>query len=221
MSIVLTQSLTRVRKSTPPVYADQQEASIALTEQGAVIAQPATPRLTESVRLGSSWYGRGVVTTKTLNQVVPTTTAASTLWNGNAVGGKSLVVEGIGYFTDVSGGAANLLTIYAAPSIVASATVPTTAEAATFRNLRFGVGAYGGGAKISQTVTVTDTGWLPLVTIDTAALTTNKAIGGFIPLNGLFIIAPQFYLALAATGTAATMELGYYYVFHEVQLNLV
>ena len=36
MSLVLTQTNTRVRKNAVPQYADLQEASVALTEHGAV-----------------------------------------------------------------------------------------------------------------------------------------------------------------------------------------
>jgi hypothetical protein len=193
---------------------------MGLNAKGEVLMAQGSAPLQELVRLGNSWYGKGVVTTAGLGQAVPTTAAASTLWNGEAAGGKSYVIQGVGYLADVSAGAAALLTIWAQPSIVATAAAPATAEAGVIRPLRFGKGTYGGGAIISQTVTVTDNGWLPLTTMNTAALTANKGIGGYIELNGLFIIPPGHHLAMHSSGTNTTMEVGYYYVWHEVQLAL-
>ena len=221
MSVILTQTATKVRRSGAPSYADGQEASFALSEHGALLVQQALPPMTELVRLGKTYYGKGTTTTATLNQTIPTTTAAATLYNGNSAGGASYLVHGVGFWTDVSGGAANLLTIYVEPSIVALATLPATSDTPVIRNCRFGAGVYGGSAGISHTVTVTDNGWLPIFTMDTAALTANKGIGTFIPLNGLFVVAPGYYLAAAACGTAATAEVGYYFVWSEVQLNLL
>ena len=218
--IAIRQTPSRVRKTGLPAYSDYQEVPVALSEHGAAFTQAAMPFLSEAVRLKNTWYGKGVVTTKTLEQVAPTTAAASTLWNGESEGGRSYVVNGVGFWCDTTGAVSNILTIYAEPSIVASATVPDTVETAVIRNCRFGAGTYAGSAKISQTVEVTDNGWVPLLTINTAGLIANKGIGGYIPLDGLFVIAPQYYLALHATGTAATMELGFYYVWQEVQLSL-
>ena len=217
-NFIVAQLPSRVR-GVRPEYGEGTDNALATTKGGELIVAEGLPKLTEIVRQGKSFYGKGVVTTATLNQTSPTTTAASTLWNGNGIGGPSFVLEGVGYVTDVSGGAANLLTIYIEPSIALATTVPATLEVGIIRPLRLG-GTYGGNAKISQTVTVTDNGWLPIHTMDTAALTANKGIGNYIPLNGLFIIPPGYYVALAACGTAATMEVGYYYVWHEVQLDL-
>ena len=221
MSIILTQSAARVRKQGPPSYSDQQEASMALTEHGALLTQQAMPPLTEIVRLGNSWYGKGTTATATVAQTLPTVAGDATLFNGEAAGGKSYVVEGVGFWAAASEGAAQILTIFAEPSIVALAALPATTDTPVIRNLQFRGQTYGGHAGISATVTVTDNGWLPIFTMNTAALTANKGMGAYIPLNGMFVIAPGFYLALCSSGVGTTMTIGYYFVWHEVQLNLV
>jgi hypothetical protein len=218
-NFIVSQAPTNVR-NTRANLGEATGQPLQITKGGELITAEGLPKLTEIVRQGKSFYGKGVVTTATLNQTLPTTAAASTLWNGNGVGGASYVLEGVGIWTDVSGGAANVITPYIEPSIVFSATVPTTVEAGVIRNLRLGAGTYSGSAKISQTVTVTDNGWLALTTYNTAALTANLGIGMYIPLNGLFVIPPGYYVAMHSVGTAATAEVGYYYVWHEVQLDL-
>lgn len=192
-----------------------------LTGGGEQIVSEGLPPLTEIVRQGNSWYGLVTTHTHTLNQALPTIAAAATLWNGNATGGKSLVIEAVGYKQDVSGAAANISQMFAMPSIAAVATVPATAEAGSIRGLRLGT-TYGGNAKLSITVTVTDNGWIPLSgTLNTAALTATIGLGEYIPVNGLFIIPPGFYLALHCSGTAATAAFQSFFVWHEVQLELL
>jgi hypothetical protein len=192
---------------------------MALTESGSLIATQGLPPLTEIVRQGNSWYGKGVVTTASLGAAVPTTAAASTLWNGNSAGGKCLVIEALGCFADVSAGAACEFQMWAEPSIVISATVPSTVEAAAIRGLRLGT-TYAGSAKISQTVTVTDNGWIPIGPVVNVGVATSLGAGQFVNVNGLFIIPPGYYLAMHASATNTTIELGYFYIWHEVQLNL-
>ena len=220
MGIVLTQSAARVRKSGVPAYSDAQEAPLALTEHGNLITQQGLPPLAEIVRQGNSYYGKGVVTSVSLGQVLPTTLAVSTLWNGEAAGGKSYVLEAVGFWSDVSAGAVSWYQLYGMPSIVSSAAAPTTAEVGIIRPLRVGKGAYGGSAKISQAVTVTDNGWLPLGPAVQATTTTALGMGDYVNLNGLFIIPPGYYFCLHVVGTNTTAEMGFFYVWHEVQMNL-
>jgi len=220
MSIVLTQQGTSVRRGAPPSLADTSEGKAALNRRGeAIVMDGGLPRLTEMVRLGKSYYAKGTVTTKTLSQVAPTTAAASTLWNGNSAGNDCYVLEGIGMWSDVSGAAANLVTPYIQPSIVTTAAAPATAETDIIRNLQIGKGVGDTNATVSQTVTVTDNGWLALGTFE--LLAANKGAGLYIPLNGLFIIPPGHHVALHAAGTAATAEFGFYYIWHEVAIDLV
>ncbi len=198
---------------------DGIDIRLAGTPGAGIYVTPDAAPLAEIVRQGEVWYAKGTVTTATLNQVAPTTGAASSLWNGEAAGGKSLILLAVGLWSDVSGGAANIITPYILPSIVQSAAAPATAEADIIRGFRLG-DTYTGLATVSQTVTVTDNGWLALGTWDTAALTANKGMGYFIPLPVPFIIPPLYYVGLHAVGTAATAEFGFYYVFQERQIDI-
>jgi hypothetical protein len=208
-----------VRYGVAPSFGEGIHAEVATTSGGSLITSQGQPELTEMVRQGQSWYGKGVVTSVSLGQVLPTTLAVSTLWNGNAAGGKSYVLDGVGFWSDVSAGAVSWYQLYGMPSIVTSATAPATAEVGIIRGLRLGT-TYAGNAKISQAVTVTDNGWLPLGNAVQATTTTALGMGNFTKLNGLFIIPPQYYFCLHVSGTNTTAEMGFFYVWHEVQLSL-
>lgn len=221
MSIVLTQAATRVRKGVSPNYSDGQEASIAINEHGSIITSQGLPPMAELVRQGNSWYGKSATTTTCLGQAVPTTTAQALIWNGEASGGKSYVIQSLGFWTDVSAGAASLFQLYAMPSIAAITVNPATTETAVIRPLRIGKGTYGGNAAFSRTVTVTDNGWLPIgQTFNSAALTATLGLAQMVEVNGLFIIPPGHTLSLAISSTNTTAEAGFIVVWHEVQMNL-
>jgi hypothetical protein len=220
MGMIVTTMSNMARKLFRAQYDSLQNVPMHSTTGGELITAKGLPDFTELVRQGDSWFGKGVVTSVTLGQVLPTTLAASTLWNGNPVGGKSLVLDGVGFWGDVSAGAASFFQLYIAPSVTPVSSAPATAEAGVIRSLRLGK-SYGGRAIISQNADVVDTGWIPLhPSFNTAAITGTVGVGHYVKLDGLFIIPPQYYIGLHASSTNTTSELGFYYIWHELQLNL-
>ena len=117
-----------------------------------------------------------------------------------------------------------------------SLTVTTASAAAVSVGLAWGVGTVSGfvaatktsstyanasspvcNAYISGNVSVAASGYLPLVNVDTAALTANPIENMWVPLDGMIVIPQGSYVALAAGATATTSVLDYSIVWAEVR----
>ena len=189
--------------------------------RGELVVAEGFPVGTEHVRLGEAFYaiqGTGVVA---LDDAVPTTTAGTTIWNGNGVGGKSLIVIGAGAICTTSAAAATSWKLFIEPSIVSSAAVLTTADTGSCRSYLSGQ-TYAGGALLSKTVTVTDNGWMPVGAATGAEIITGtigQVVGGMLPIP--FIVKPGYYLATATVAVNATMAGKGFFIFYEVQLPTV
>lgn len=212
----------RVRGARP-AYGQGVRVPPSINNGGEQLIVNGTPPLTEMVRLGQSYYGKGVVTSISLGNVLPTTLACQTLWNGEAANGKSYVLEGVGFISDVAVSAESFFQIYVAPSILPLAAAPATAEVGIIRPLQAGHGTYSGKAIISQNVGVTDVGWIPIGKPFNIgyALHTTIGVSGYVPVNGLFIIPPGFYIGAHICGTETSAEALFFFIWHEVQLELV
>jgi hypothetical protein len=210
---------TKVRKTGVPDYNDGAEASIALTRTGSVIVQEAGSKYQESARL-NQLYAKTTDAVATIAAALPTTTAAHTLWNGNGVGGKSLVLEAIAWnCTGTSSGAADMFAAMGMLDTTANATVPTTSDTATAISSLNG-GTYAGGAKSAHTVTVVDKGWFFLGNnVSSGALTATKGTQLYVPIEGMIIVRPthQFCLTIAGVSTTAVGRATFY--FKEVQIE--
>jgi hypothetical protein len=219
MSIVLTQLATRVRKSGVPDYNDGTEMPIAITRTGAALFQETGSKYQESSRLGQL-YAKTTDAVATIAAALPTTTAAHTLWNGNGVGGKSLVLEAVAWnCTGTSGGAADMFAILGMLDTTSNATVPTTSDTATAISSLNG-GTYSGNVKSCHTVTVVDKGWFFLGNhVATGALTATKGAQVYVPIEGMIIVRPthQFCISIAGVGTTAVGRATFYW--KEVQLD--
>lgn len=183
-----------------------------------VVAEGLPPGI-ELIRQGDSWYGKQ--TTSVVNLVttaIPTTVAMAVLWNGETAGtGKSYIVTAAGCVQDVSEGAASYFQLFGELSIV-TATQPATDDTAIIRGLIAGK-TYGGKAKISRTVTVTDNGWWPIGHPTTAtALSTTIAFAQGGRLDEPVIIPPGHFMALAVTAVNATGSGKCFFKWHEVTL---
>jgi len=209
-----------VRVLSVPLSPEGAQKPLTLNPFDEQIVVQGLPERAEIVRLGNSWYGKQNSTVVALNQAVPTTVAASAMWNGEQQGGKSYIIDGLGWIPDVSAGAAAMFQLYAQLSLIAVTAALTTADAGVIRGLIAGK-VYGGKAVISKTVTVTDNGWIPVgQPCNTAALIANLGYAVWGMVNGLFIVPPGHHINLAITATNATASGKCFYIWHERQIPL-
>jgi len=207
-----------VRAHTIATYNDNQEGYANLSPRGDALVAMALPERTELARLGCGVVIRTAAAV-TLNQVLPTTTASSYIWNGEPSGGKHYIIDKIAWCcTTTSGGAANMYTIVACVG-TSTVTQPATAVATVAASLNGKV--YSGRAGMGSTATIADTIWVPLASTNTAALTATKGYALVAEVAGAIIIPPGCLLSLDCVGTAATASGQFYVTMYEVQLTNV
>jgi len=170
-------------------YAQTQFQANELSEQ--VVAQ-GLPIGAEMVRKGRAW-GTMTVTAAAALVVRPSTLAAFELWNGNASGGVSLIIDRLFFFNLVSTAVVEGFSGWAQVATVKAA--PSTASLAVRGNS--GKQGYGGLAVNAIGTTVLDNGWFPW------GNAYNKAAGGVVPfgaitaeVNGRLIVPPGCSLCL-------------------------
>jgi hypothetical protein len=135
-----------------PYQAQANEFNEVLTSGG-------LPPYTDLARLNTGWSAMAVSAVAAL-VARPTTTAAVEIWNGNAAGGASLIIDRIFTHelvtstTGLGGGA-----IIYAQVATAKTTAPSAAASVTVRG-NSGK-AYGGATIFAVGTTVVDCGWFP------------------------------------------------------------
>jgi hypothetical protein len=218
MSIVLTQTATRVRKTSPAAYSDGQEASMAITQRGSILVTQDLPIQTELARLDCGWQ---VQNTSALASLVvrPSTVAGLTLYNGEGAGGKHYVIDYASAFNLVSTDAIGAWSIWGCLH-PAGMTAPT-ADITAIKSYS-AKSAYGGAAIVDTGATVVDNGWFILSnsgnTIGNPGGVTPGTALNF-PLNGKFIIPPtggfSIQVVSSLVGYTFTHGIGWY----ELQLQ--
>jgi len=204
MSIILTQSATRVRGTGEANYSDGQEASMALSKAGNLYIQQGASEYEEAARLGQLW-AKTSDSAACIAAALPTTSAAHTFWNGNGVGGKSAVVEAIAWTCLTTEAAITMFNVWAMLDVSADVTQAATADTAVKVSSLSGAGTYSGGIVSSHTVTVVNGGWFPLGPhIVTTSLTATKGATLFVPVKGMIIIRPTHALAISIGGLSTT-----------------
>lgn len=174
-----------------------------LNEQ--LIAQ-GNPAFTELVRANSAWSAMAVLAVAGL-VVRPSTVAAFEIWNGNPVGGASLIVEDVFTFNLVASA------IQGTFSPWAMVTAPKSAPAAGANVTINGANgnAYGGKVICGLGTTVVANGWRPVASSPAFGLGTATP-GGAINQgqDGKFIVPPQCSLCLHTVSqtTAWTFQNG-------------
>jgi len=148
----------------------------------------------------------------------PDTTAAFTLWNGEADGGLSYVIERIFCWEDASTSDTERFSLWACVHPVGMTAVGVEI---TLRNNLRGVTSYGGEAHTGTGDTVVNDGWSPWgSSVDNS---TGAGRGGaciVANVNGRMIIPPSAACSLYVVSTSSTPTYTCGFHWHEVQLDL-
>lgn len=211
--------LGRVRKLIVPTYSDQDEKIPAMNDRGELLVSPALLPKTELARLGQTWNVK-IATASAFTHVaaLPTTRAELVLFNGEAAGGKSYVIDSVWHLGITSMAAAGSVALLG--QIVPNATAPTdnTSQLITSRNGK----TYNGYAKraVAQTTMTADKWELLASSNSGGGATAQIGLATIAELNGGWILKPGDMLGVnVVAGTAAgTAIMGI--TWHEVQLPI-
>ncbi len=149
---------------------------------------------------------------------IPTVTALGTLWNGEASGAKSYVIDRI-FAQQVASDVAtqNHYGIWACNHITMTA---PTADITAIKSLRGDTG-YGGSARFDVGATVVNDGWFPVS--DSILAEDRQTSGGsqkVVPIEGRFVIQPQHGLSIHVIGNDTNLTFRVGVAWFEVQLDL-
>src|SRR5216684_3804165 len=197
-----------------PIGTEQQDFIIQLNALGHQLIAQGLPLNAERVRRGNSWWVLGAAAAPVT--ALPTTTAQNSLWNGEAAGGKILVIDSlillIATSQTVAGGFGAVLMLN--PPTV---TAPTSA-AITFRSLS-GKTNYGGKAILAAGLTgLTNSGWMPWGSSYNEVGATNLMTAIDVPVDGKIQVPPGGMLngSVIANAATGTIQLGFRW--HEIQM---
>lgn len=205
-----------VRSTTIPAYAQGSSNSLQANERGELLIAQALPRLTDLVRQGGSFVKLSDAVACVT--AIPTTTAPHVFWNGEPAGGKTIVVEGLGWKCTTSAAAAARVGLAVCLNLTLSGSQPATADSATTVSTLNGK-AYSGYLKSSHSVTVVDDIWWPIGDTVETALTATLPVHFYVPVEGKILIPPGGVLCVAAVATNATMAGKVALHFHQMQLT--
>lgn len=198
------------------------ETPFAVNNRGDHLVAQALPPKAELVRLGTTWTAR-IATGSAFTYVAawPTTRAELVLYNGEAAGGKSYVIDSAWLYGVTSMAAAQPITLIC-QLVPAVATVPAN-DTAQLITSRSGKANYTGNARraVANTAAGQTTNlWEVIATSLVPSPTTNLGAAVYADLYGGFIVPPGGVFALnAVAGTAAgTAIIGV--TWTEVQLTL-
>jgi hypothetical protein len=181
-----------------------QEVEMAFNNRGDLLTAQGLPFKSELVRMNNMWTAR-IATGSAFTYVNawPTTRAELILYNGEAVGGKSLVIDSAWMCGITSIAAAQPISLLAQIGVVA--TVPTH-DTAQLTCSRRGGKSYGGMARVAVANTTGGclTNLWELLVSTNAPMTTNLGQGVYADLWGGWIVPPGYVFGLAGlSGTAA------------------
>jgi hypothetical protein len=203
------------RNQLVPNLNELQTTDVFGSPRGEQIITQGTPERMEMVRLGNSW----VIRTAAIACVtaIPTTTASSYLWNGEPSGGKSYVIDNIGWICTTSAAAASMFGLLLCLNKAPLTAAPATADTLNIATLN-GRG-YGGNAATGHTATVVDDNWWSVGNSgNTNALTATGGYTLWCVLEGSVIITPGRILGLACIAVNTTAAGKFIIQYHEVQI---
>ncbi len=194
-----------------------QEVDIGATRGGDLHISQALPQAALITALGNSWTA---ITTSAVAAIVdePTVTAHVTLYNGEADGGKSYIIERMVAYQDVSAAVPSRWAIWACVHPVGRAA--DTADITLIGSLSGG-GTYGGNGKVDVDQTVTNDGWSPwMSSLDVEVAGILGGAVGNVFVDGRIIVPPSAAVSIAIVASAVddTFTTGFHW--HEVLLDL-
>lgn len=177
------------------------EVDVRATEGGDLQIAQALPSGAVLTAKGYGW--QAITTTGVAGLVVrPSTVPLMSIYNGEAAGGKSYVIERVFAFNLVSTAAQAFWSIWLCVQpvgVTASASVITPAMIRSTR----GAGAYGGLAKIDDDTACDDSGWFPWGPIGESEATGVLPSGAVsAEINGRIIIPPTSALNISVVTSA-------------------
>ena len=194
-----------------------EEVDIKATRHGSL---EQSPRLSPGAAItakGESWMMMNTTAIACL-VIRPTTVAIVSLWNGEAPGGKSYIIERAFAHCLVTTAAAGFAGLWLCVHHVGNAAL-ATALAIAGGGCR-GVTNYGGNGVFSFAVTVHDDGWFPWG--PGQELPTAGTPGGMMDaeINGRIIIPPTAAISLSVVGDTTTTTCTAGFHWHEQVIDL-
>lgn len=200
---------------------DREEKPISLNEKADQLVAQGLPTYVELSRLGGGYSAIATAAVEAL-VVRPGTAAAFTLWNGEAAGGKSYVIDRLFTHNLVTTAAIEYFGIWACVH-PAGMTNPGVDIARSATNITGNTGrTYGGQGVVGVAETVVDNGWYPWGSGNRNSVTATIPGGqADVEIGGRLIVPPSGGISLhvvsgIATGNDFTSGLSWF----EVQLDL-
>mgnify|MGYP001562305965 CR=1 FL=1 len=199
-----------------------QEIQLLFNPRGDLLSSAALPPKTELVRMGKTWTMRTATASAfTYVAALPTTLAVAMLYNGEASGGKSYVIDSAWLYGVTSMAASQPVALIGQLVPASTMVAPTHSATTTLISSNSGKGTYDGLAKraINVTTAFGDL-WQVLCQGLVPSPTTNLGASLYADLFGGFIVPPGAGFGLnAVAGTAVgTAIVGL--TWHEVVLTL-
>ena len=201
-----------------------EEVNLRTTEQGSMLTAQYLPYGTALTAKGDCWQ---VMTTSAVACIVVRPdvqdTTHLTLWNGEAAGGKSYIIERVFAHALVSDNAMGFFHIWLCVHPVGM-TAPA-AQITAFANNR-GIANYGGNAIAEEDATVVDDGWFPYGGVTGKACENEPT--GILPgsivcseINGRIIIPPTAGISLITVASHAdtTCVVGFHWYEEIIDLG--
>lgn len=201
-----------------PQLGEQADSFLTVNPQGHLLVSNSQPFNLDVVRQGESYMLKSALVACVT--AVPTTTASQHVWNGEPVGGKSLVIDGLGWQCTTSAGAASMFAMLYMIPILGVTANPATTDTLTVSSLSGR--SYTGKVAMGHTSTVVNSGWNTLGPMaHSGALTATVGLAIWQELTSPLIIPPQKLLCLACIAVNTT-AVGFFSIrIHERQITVL
>ena len=206
----------RMYSSTRGGVNDGVDRYLEATPNRETLVSQGLPAYTEMTRQGNGWQ---VMDTSAAAALVirPTTTAGLTLYNGNAAGGASYIIDRACIHQLVSTDAIEAYSLWACVHSAGH-----TAAAADITAIKGMSGnTYAGNATVEVDMTVTDSGWFPIADgeVGNPGTTTPGGVAVAV-IAGRFLIPPTGAFSLQVVGSLTSATFTHGISWYEQALDL-